>query len=274
MLGDVLPCDHRKLAKPEWAKRRHARASIPSLGRRPFSRPTAIPDELDRVVVVGGRWAFPAAAGFCFGVGRWRPTLLSLATAFAMLLPLLAIWRAPAAVAAGTTVTLSTVASATITVGGAVADTAILSGGSGPNGPTGTISFSIFGPGDTACSTAVATSTVTVAGDGSYASTPFIPVEPGTYQWVATYSGDADNAGASEPCATPGESVFVRQAAPTLTTQASGSSGAGYAITDIATLSGGTRPTGLIVFSVFGSGDTTCASPLATSTATVSGDGP
>jgi hypothetical protein len=202
-----------------------------------------------------------------------RP-LLPLAAAVAMLLPLMAIWRAPAAVAAGTTVTLGTVASATITVGGAVTDTATLSGGSGPNGPTGTISFSIFGPGDTACASAVATSATPVAGDGSYASAPFTPVEPGTYQWVATYNGDANNAGASEPCATGGESVFVRQAAPTMTTQASGSSGAGYAITDNATLSGGTRPTGLIVFSVFGPGDTTCVSPLATSTATVSGDGP
>jgi hypothetical protein len=69
----------------------------------------------------------------------------------------------------------------------ALKDTAILSGG---DHPTGQIVFTLVSPGGTV----VDTETVTVHGDGSY-TTPngFVPMQTGTYYWVAAYSGDTNN---------------------------------------------------------------------------------
>ncbi len=100
------------------------------------------------------------------------------------------------------TAKLSTQVSASSATGSAVTDTATLSGGTNP---TGSITFSVFGPGD--CSTAaVATSTVTVAGNGSYASSPFAPAASGTYHVVARYSGDQANLPAFSSCSDAAES--------------------------------------------------------------------
>ncbi|HXY36937.1 MAG TPA: hypothetical protein VEI07_22105, partial [Planctomycetaceae bacterium] len=70
---------------------------------------------------------------------------------------------------------------------GTLKDIATLSGG---NNPTGTMTFSLESP----SGTIVDTETVTVTGDGDY-STPdgYVPTAPGTYQWVDSYSGDANN---------------------------------------------------------------------------------
>jgi uncharacterized repeat protein (TIGR01451 family) len=55
--------------------------------------------------------------------------------------------------------------------------------------PTGIITFTLFLGG-----TAVHTETVTVNGNGTYATpTGFLPTAAGTYQWVASYSSDANN---------------------------------------------------------------------------------
>jgi hypothetical protein len=58
---------------------------------------------------------------------------------------------------------------------------------------TGTIAFDVYGPADPECASSLAASTAPVSGNGIYASAPFTATAPGTYRWVARYSGDAAN---------------------------------------------------------------------------------
>jgi hypothetical protein len=103
---------------------------------------------------------------------------------------------------------LSTHASAGITLGGSFTDTAVLAGGVAP---TGTVTFSFFPPGDTTCAAPPASVSppVPVNGNGSYTSAPYTPTQTGTYLTVATYSGDHNNAGLTTGCNAAGESVVV-----------------------------------------------------------------
>src|SRR5262249_55583630 len=68
-------------------------------------------------------------------------------------------------------------------------------------------------------------------------------------------------------------SVAVGQAQPSIVGQASPSIQLGGQITDSATLSHGVSPTGHVTFSLYAPGDTSCSSPVATSTADVSANG-
>lgn len=109
------------------------------------------------------------------------------------------------AAAGQTPTTLSTLASAAAQPSGAIHDTATLAGGTSP---TGTIIFQLFGPANASCTgTPIFTSTITVAGNGSYDSAAFTPAAAGTYQWIAAYSGDAVNAASVTACNDPNESV-------------------------------------------------------------------
>jgi hypothetical protein len=120
--------------------------------------------------------------------------------------------------------TLATNASAAIAVGGQIHDTATVSGGSSPGGQ---ITFSLYGPDDANCSgTAAFTDTKAVSGNGPYQSGDFSPTAPGTYRWVASYSGDAHNNAASSPCNAANESVTVSPAPRTLSVAKAGT-GAG-----------------------------------------------
>ncbi|MGZ5065488.1 MAG: IPTL-CTERM sorting domain-containing protein [Usitatibacter sp.] len=176
------------------------------------------------------------------------------------------------------TPTLTTqVNSAAVVVGATITDTATLSGGAAP---TGTITFNLYGPNDLTCTGAViATSTLAVAGNGNYVSGGFLTAIPGTYRWIANYSGDANNSPIVNACNGVNENVVV--AAPalaitTLPTQASPGTTVtiGQPISDTATLSGGAAPTGTITFNLYGPNDLTCTgAPISTSTATVSGNG-
>ena len=104
------------------------------------------------------------------------------------------------------------------------------------------------------------TSNNVTRGNATYTSAAFTPALPGTYNWVATYNGDGNNAAFTEPCGSTNESVTVNQFAPTLTTQASAGVVVGGDMTDTATLSGGgLTPTGTITFTAYGPGDPTCA---------------
>ena len=84
---------------------------------------------------------------------------------------------------------ITTVPGPTIVLGSGdrLTDTATLSGGFNP---TGTITFTLHSPSNVI----VDTETVQVHGDGTYV-TPlgFLPTAIGTYQWVASYGGDANN---------------------------------------------------------------------------------
>ena len=154
-----------------------------------------------------------------------------------------------------------------------ISDTATLEGGFSP---TGLITFRLYGPDDATCSRDhIFASSVPVHGNGPYTSDPFTPTSPGTYRWVVSYSGDANNDPAGPTaCDDPAEAVVISPAQPALTTQASGAVPIGGAIHDTAHLSGGTEPTGTITFHAYGPDNNTCAGdPIFTSTATVSGNG-
>ena len=170
------------------------------------------------------------------------------------------------------TPSLATTASPDVTIGGDISDSAVLSGG---DNPTGTITFDVYGPNDLTCSNAPAfTGTVTVNGNGTYASADFTPTAAGSYEFVATYNGDANNAAAGGSCGSANESVVVGQVSPTLSSQASSTVPAGGQISDSATLAGGHLPTGSITFHVYGPNDLTCSdAPVFTDTVTVNGNG-
>src|SRR5450755_1723128 len=167
---------------------------------------------------------------------------------------------------------LTTQASANITLGGTISDTATLSGGVNP---TGSITFTLFGPNDATCANpAIFTSTVPVSGNGAYPSGPFTPNAAGTYRWIASYSGDANNSPVANACNAANESVVVTQATPSVVTTASAAVALGGAISDSAVLSGGFNPTGTMLFRLYGPNDATCTGAIIfTSTIPVAGNG-
>lgn len=108
--------------------------------------------------------------------------------------------------------TLSTVSSPSVALGGAISDTATLSGGAAP---TGTITFNLYAPSDATCTAApVFTSIVPVSGNGSYTSASFTSAAIGTYRWIANYGGDSNNLPTTNVCNATNESVVVTAAPP------------------------------------------------------------
>jgi Ice-binding-like/IPTL-CTERM motif len=96
------------------------------------------------------------------------------------------------------------------TTGTPMTDTKTLSGGLGSAAPTGTIIFTLFS--GALCSPAnlvFTSSPVTVTGNGSFTSPPFTPTVPGTFHWIATFSGDANNAPTATACGDTTETVIV-----------------------------------------------------------------
>ena len=166
--------------------------------------------------------------------------------------------------------TISTDASANITIGGSVSDTATLAGGFNP---TGTITFRLFGPNDATCTNpSVFTTTKAVNGNGAYTSAAFTPTLVGTYRWVASYDGDANNNGVSGACNDTDESVVVSPATPGIATSAAESVVVGNAIHDTAVLSGAVGPTGTITFNLYATADCS-GQALFSDTRTVNGNG-
>src|SRR5205823_1552372 len=140
-------------------------------------------------------------------------------------------------------------------------DTADLEGGSNPRG---SITFTLVGPDGT---TVVDTEMVLVNGNGLYSTptgftpgvTPSGPDLTGTYQWNATYSGDANNNAASD-IDDPTEQVTANAHSPTLSTIANQTSvtlGPPVTLKDTAFLQGGFNPTGSITFTLVGPDGTT-----------------
>ena len=68
--------------------------------------------------------------------------------------------------------------------------------------PSGTITFSLYSPSDGSCSgPAIFTSTIAMLADGTARSASFSGTKAaGTYEWIAVYSGDANNAGSNDKC--------------------------------------------------------------------------
>ena len=149
-------------------------------------------------------------------------------------------------------------------IGGPISDHAALFGGQGPSGPTGTITFEVYGPDDTDCSGAVAyDNEVTVgAGNGVYSSGNFSPGTAGEYHWTAAYSGDANNEAVSAACNATNSISTVDPLTPSLTLSSSDAV-IDDPITSTATISGGHSPSGTITFEAYGPDDIDCSGPIA-----------
>jgi hypothetical protein len=160
-----------------------------------------------------------------------------------------------------------------VTIGSTINDSATLSGGYGTL--NGTISFSVFAPDDTTCTTPISVNpNVSVSGAGVYPSASYTATAIGDYRWIASYSGDTNNMAVSTNCADLSEISTVNKAVPVLTTTASGPVLVGSAITDTAHLSGGYGTlSGTLTFNVYAPGDETCATPLSPTPASATVNG-
>jgi hypothetical protein len=137
--------------------------------------------------------------------------------------------------------------------------TATLAGGSTP---TGKIDFQVFAPSDTACSgSPLAASIVDLNAAEQATSDPFSTGTGGTYRWTATYLGDDGNNAVSTPCGANDEAI---KALPQIDL-AVGVSGA------TALISKSLAATGTLTFTVYA--DAVCATPIASATVPVGGDG-
>ncbi len=102
----------------------------------------------------------------------------------------------------------------------------------------------------------------------------FTPAATGTYHWVATYNGDANNAPVSSACADEPVVIGVASSA-VITTAPSPGVVVGGSISDTATVTGGFNPTGTVTFELFAPSDATCTgNPAFTSTNSLSGSPP
>jgi hypothetical protein len=161
-------------------------------------------------------------------------------------------------------------------MGDSVSDSATVTTGSGAP-PTGTVTFTVY-QNDVECSpdSTVFTSTKTVSG-GDAQSDPYTPTDPGTYYFIATYSGDANTSSSSGSCDDPAETTQFTLPASSVATNASPdiTFGSG-SISDSATVTttSGSPPTGTVTFDIYGPDDSQCSGdPIASSTvAVVNGD--
>jgi len=140
------------------------------------------------------------------------------------------------------------------TVGTPFRDEATLQGAFEPGG---TVTFRIYGPSAEGCARPAFVNTVAVSGNGTISSDPFVAQSPGRYSFVASYSGDAANQGATESCDAAGQVVRIRKRAPRATPRARlvGS----RQISIRARLSGGASPSGALTFRLYGPGDERCS---------------
>ena len=146
-----------------------------------------------------------------------------------------------------------------VTLGGAILDTATVSGG---DNPTGTVTFNVYGPNDATCANPpVFTSADRPITGGQATSAAFMPASAGTYRWIATYNGDANNVPVSGQCGDANETSTVAQITPALSTSATGTVTLGGSISDTATLTGGSSPSGTVTFNLYGPNDATCSNP-------------
>jgi Ice-binding-like len=95
------------------------------------------------------------------------------------------------------TLTISTTPSGSVPSGGSISDSATVAGGLSPSG---NVTFKLYGPGDPTCSGAVFATRNGTLSNGVASSGNVTAGVAGTYNWVATYNGDANNASVTSPC--------------------------------------------------------------------------
>jgi hypothetical protein len=175
---------------------------------------------------------------------------------------------------ASATPTLWNQASASgLPAGSMIYDTATLGGGVNP---TGTITFTLFGPDNLTCAgPPVFTTTTAVNGNGYYESARFGTNTAGTYTWVGVYGGDAaNNPSAPTPCNAPSAQVVVGKRTPVLTTSRTWVPPSTTATGVLTSTSGPTGPTGTMSFKLYGPNNMTCAGDaIFTSVKPVAGNG-
>jgi hypothetical protein len=117
----------------------------------------------------------------------------------------------------------SAVATQTVTVTGKAAPTLTISPGSGgaapftlhasatlssSYNPTGSITFSLYAPADMTCSSTPAHSeTIPISGSSASTITGYLADIVGTWHWVSSYAGDANNSAAVSSCSSGAVSV-------------------------------------------------------------------
>lgn len=163
------------------------------------------------------------------------------------------------------TPTTTTTASASVTVGQTVSDSATVTGlAPKPTSPviltaapsagsrtaaTGTVTFTLYGP--NSCSTVAfgpVTSSINASGVATTPAPQYTATAPGTYSWKAVYNGDSPNNNASAihnpTCAVAAEDVVVTKKSPAIATTATAQKVLGEKISDTATITGGYYPAG------------------------------
>jgi hypothetical protein len=175
------------------------------------------------------------------------------------------------------------VSAASIDPGGSFDDTATLTTPPSNFAPTGTVTFSVYGPDDPTCSTEPVLDPVRNLDGSTVNSGSLTPPSPGTYRVIASYSGDNRFAPSTTACGDPNETVVVGLETAVIASAVSSTPiTLGQGFHDTATLAppaGAPAPTGNVTFTVFSTPD--CTGPPAftsttalnaAGTAAVSGD--
>jgi hypothetical protein len=86
-------------------------------------------------------------------------------------------------------------------IGSTLQDSATLMNTNSLDG-TGSITFNLYGPGDTSCASVIHSETVTgISSNGPFSTTTgYVASAAGTYNWTASFSGDSNNASGSTRC--------------------------------------------------------------------------
>jgi hypothetical protein len=163
--------------------------------------------------------------------------------------------------------TISTLDGGPVTLGSgaALTDVADLEGG---NNPTGTITFNLYAPSDTSFTSPIYTDVVTVNGNGKYGTSigdnpgGYVPsgigTLTGTYEWLATYSGDSGNLGVISTAGSEPEDVKPASSTAATVIKDTATNGMptgtlGEAVYDTATVTGtpASTPTGTLTYEFF-----------------------
>ena len=159
---------------------------------------------------------------------------------------------------------IATTPSAGGVVGAVIHDVANVTGGLNP---TGMVTFNLYDPSQASCGeTKVFTDTKPLV-NGTATSGDYTTLAAGIYRWTATYSGDANNQGASSGC--QDEQVTTTKAQPVVSTTPSDGGLVGIVTHDFVHVSGGQNPTGTVTFNLYDPSQPTCQTPVFSDTQTL-----